>query len=123
MCETNYSIQKKKYKNTYNHNEQNSQIFIFEVIINIDNILRPVIIRYIKKSNPGSLFLSEKLLNYNNIKNITINVMNPNNINYQINADITLDQSSTYTSYVNSHIYLEFTQNVNGYLECNYNIL
>ena len=54
MCETNYSIQKKKYKNTYNHNEQNSQIFIFEVIIKIDDILRPVIIRYIKKSNPGS---------------------------------------------------------------------
>ena len=53
---------------------------------------------------------------------VTVSVLDTNNINDQINVKISIDHSATYTTYVSHEIYLEFNKNSKGFLECNYNI-
>jgi hypothetical protein len=122
MCENNYSIQKKEQsKYLYKHDEQWSQLFIFEIITNSNG--KHSTIRRIKKENQGKLIFSNDLLIYDDINKINISVINPNNINKNIITNIILDHLSTYTIYITNQIYLEFNKNMDGYLECMYNII
>jgi hypothetical protein len=124
MCEVNYSVQKKKTeftKYTYKNNEQGSQIFIFEIILK-DIHSKLSTIRRIKKGNQGNIISSDDSINYKNIDQIKVSVLNSNDLKNQINVKVDLDHSSSYTTYLTSEIYLEFHKNFNGYLECNYNI-
>lgn len=124
MCEVNYSIQKKKLENskyTYKNNENGSQIFIFEVILKDDNGEFNTI-RKIKKGNQGNLISSLDTILYSKIDKVKISVLDSNNINNQIDVKITIDHSSTYTTYMTNEIYIEMNKNSYGYLECNYNI-
>jgi len=124
MSEVNYSIPKKKTENSkyiYKINEQNSQIFIFEIIF-YDYEGKNSKIRRIKRGSQGNVVSEADNIIYKNIEYIKIAILDSNNIKNQIQAKIILDHSTTYTTYITNEIYLEFNSDKNGYMECNYNI-
>jgi hypothetical protein len=125
MYEINYSIQKKKLENTkyvVSNNEQDSRLYIFEII------LQPIegtniIIRKIKKNNQGKLLTSEESIKYSNIDKVHISVLDSNNLKNEIIADININQTTSCTTYYTQQIYLEFNNTANKFLECNYSML
>jgi hypothetical protein len=125
MYEINYSIQKKKLENTkysLKNNEQDTQLFIFEIILKTFDG-NNIIIRKIKKNNQGKLFTSEESIKYANIDKIKVSILNSNNLKNELIAKITLNQNTSCTTHYTSELYLEFNNNVSHYLECNYSIL
>ena len=125
MYEINYSIQKKKIENTkysLKHNEQDSQLFIFEIIMKtLDG--NNIILRKIKKNTQGKLFTSEESIKYANIDKIQVSVLNSNNLKNEIVSNVVINHNTSCTTYYTQQIYLEFTSNVSKFLECNYSIL
>ena len=121
MSENTHTIQKKNSKCFYKNNEQGSQIFIFEVVLKENDLLFNTI-RKIKKGNQGNLISSSDSILYQIIDSVKVSILDTNNINNIINAEIFIDHSTTYTTYISNQIYLEFNKNSNNFLECNYNI-
>jgi len=121
MSENTYTIQKKNSKCFYKNNEHGTQIFIFEIVLK-ENDLSFNIIRKMKKGNQGNLISSSDSILYQKINNITVSILDTNNINNIINADIYINHLTTYTTYMSNEIYLEFNKNSDNFLECNYNI-
>jgi len=125
MYEINYSIQKKKTENTkysLKHNEQDSQLFIFEIIMKTFDG-NNIILRKIKKNTQGKLFTSEESIKYANIDKIQVSVLNSNNLKNEIVSNVVINHNTSCTTYYTQQIYLEFTSNVSKFLECNYSIL
>ena len=116
-----YTNQKKNSKCFYKNNEHGTQIFIFEIVLK-ENDLSFNIIRKMKKGNQGNLISSSDSILYQKINNITVSILDTNNINNIINADIYINHLTTYTTYMSNEIYLEFNKNFDNFLECNYNI-
>ena len=106
MTENTYTIQKKYSKCVYQNNEQDTQIFIFEIVLK-ENDLCVNTIRKIKKGNQGSLISSSDSILYQTIDRVKVSILDTNNINNIINAEIFIDHSTTYTTYVSNQIYLE----------------
>ena len=121
MSENTHTIQKKNSKCFYKNNEQGSQIIIFEVVLKENDLLFNTI-RKIKKGNQGNLISSSDSILYQIIDSVKVSILDTNNINNIINAEIFIDHSTTYTTYISNQIYLEFNKNSNNFLECNYNI-
>jgi len=123
MYEINYSVQKKKQENSkYSlmNNEQDSQLFIFEIILKtLDD--KSIIIRKIKKGTQGMLISSEDKIKYYDIDRIKVSILDSNNLKNEITTKITIDHKTNYTSYLDSIIYLEFNSNSSGLLISNYN--
>jgi hypothetical protein len=122
MCEVNCSLQKKNSKYILKNNEQDTKLFIFEIILKSING-KTTTIRRMKKDSQGNLLSSEDSIDYDNIGTIKINILNYNNLKNEISVKIILDNNSTYTTYLNNQIYLEFNKNSDGCLECNYNVI
>ena len=122
MSEVNLSVIKNKNsKCMYTNNEDDSQIFVFEIVLkNIQGKLS--IIRKIKKNNQGILISQNDLIKYSEIDKIKIITLDSKNIKNEVISKITIDHKSTYTTYLTPDIYFELNQHDNGYLLCNYNI-
>ena len=121
MSENTYTIQKKTPKCFYKNNEHGTQIFIFEIVLK-ENDLSFNTIRKIKKGNQGNLISSSDSILYQTIDSVKVSILDTNNINNIINAEISIDHSTTYTTHISNDIYLEFNKNSDHFLECNYNI-
>ena len=123
MYEINYSVQKKKQENSkYSlmNNEQDSQLFIFEIILKtVDD--KNITIRKIKKGTQGMLISSEDNIKYSDIDRIKVSILDSNNLKNEITTKITIDHKTNYTTYLDSIIYLEFNSNSSGLLIANYN--
>ena len=123
MYEINYSVQKKKQENSkYSlmNNEQDSQLFIFEIILKtLDD--KSITIRKIQKGTQGMLISSEDNIKYSDIERIKISILDSNNLKNEITTKITIDHKTNYTTYLDSIIYLEFNSNSSGLLISNYN--
>jgi len=123
MYEINYSVQKKKQENSkYSlmNNEQDSQLFIFEIILKtLDD--KNFTIRKIKKGTQGMLISSEDNIKYSDIDRIKVSILDSNNLKNEITTKITIDHKTNYTTYLDSIIYLEFNSNSSGLLISNYN--
>jgi hypothetical protein len=123
MYEINYSVQKKKQENSkYSliNNEQDSQLFIFEIILKtLDD--KNITIRKIKKGTQGMLILSEDNIKYSDIDRIKVSILDSNNLKNEIITKINIDHKTNYTTYLDSVIYLEFNSNSSGLLIANYN--
>ena len=66
-------------KYSLKHNEQDSQLFIFEIIMKtIDG--NNIVLRKIKKNTQGKLFTSEESIKYANIDKVQVSVLNSNNL-------------------------------------------
>jgi len=125
MYEINYSIQKKKPENSkysLKHNEQDSQLFIFEIILKTFDG-NNIIIRKIKKNTQGKLLTAEESIKYANIDKVQVSVLNSNNLKNEIISKIILNHSISCTTYYTQQIYLEFSNTASKFLECSYNIL
>jgi hypothetical protein len=123
MYEINYSVQKKKQENSkYSlmNNEQDSQLFIFEIILKTLED-KSITIRKIKKGTQGMLISSEDNIKYSDIERIKISILDSNNLKNEITTKITIDHKTNYTTYLDSIIYLEFNSNSSGLLISNYN--
>jgi hypothetical protein len=124
MYEINYSVQKKKLENSkYSlmNSEQDSQLFIFEIVLKtLDD--KNIIIRKIKKGTQGILISSEDNIKYSNIEKVKVSILDSNNLKNEITAKITIDHKTNYTTYLDSIVYLEFNSNSSGLLIANYNL-
>lgn len=123
MYEINYSVQKKKQENSkYSlmNNEQDSQLFIFEIILKTLED-KSITIRKIKKGTQGMLISSEDNIKYSDIDRIKVSILDSNNLKNEITTKITIDHKTNYTTYLDSIIYLEFNSNSSGLLISNYN--
>jgi hypothetical protein len=123
MYEVNYTVQKKKLENSkYSlmNNEQDSQLFIFEIILKtLDD--KSITMRKIKKGTQGMIILSEDNVKYSDIDRIKVSILDSNNLKNEIITKITIDHKMNYTTYLDSVVYLEFNSNSSGLLIANYN--
>jgi len=123
MYEVNYTVQKKKLENSkYSlmNNEQDSRLFIFEIILKtLDD--KSITMRKIKKGTQGMFILSEDNIKYSDIDRIKVSILDSNNLKNEIITKITIDHKMNYTTYLDSVVYLEFNSNSSGLLIANYN--
>ena len=125
MYEVNYTVQKKKLENSkYSlmNNEQDSQLFIFEIILKtLDD--KSITMRKIKKGTQGMIILSEDNIKYSDIDRIKVSILDSNNLKDEIIAKVILNQNTSCTTYYIPQLYLEFNNNASKFLESNYSIL
>lgn len=107
-------------KYTYNINEVNSNLFIFELVLKKFNN-KNFKIRRIKNNKIDKLLCSDDKIIYSDIKRIIINAIDINNPNNIICFTCNLNQSTKHTLILNNNVFFEFFEK-NGYLESNYNI-
>jgi hypothetical protein len=112
-----YRIDYLKY--SYNMNTDETSMYIFEVIINKQNNTYETI-RKIKKNIMGKLLTENDLIDYDEVKNMEIQIMNIDNPENIISLTINFNQINNIIC--TNNIYLEFNKKQN-YLECKYNIL
>jgi hypothetical protein len=116
MYEINYSVQKKKQENSkyaLMNNEQDSQLFIFEIILKTLED-KSITIRKIKKGTQGMLISSEDNIKYSDIDRIKISILDSNNLKNKY----TILQKLSYLTF--SGIDETFTKQISEYFKTNY---
>lgn len=108
-------------KYTYNINESESQIYIFELILYKNN-KKMKTIRKIITDKKGNIITSDDSIMYNNVNKITLNALDINNPTYELSIDIYIDHEKQYLTFINSSIYVEIFSELD-YLRFNYNII
>jgi len=116
-----YTNSQNKYKNTYKLNEQENQIFVFEIVLQKFNE-NDKIIRKIKKQKKGNILSCEDNILFDEIKELKITAIDINNPTQEIIVNINLDHNKKYCTFIDTNIYLEFFRNTH-LLESNYNII
>jgi len=119
LYQENYNKTIDKY--TYRINENEDELFIFELILKNNN-QESNKLRIIKNTRSGKLISINDNLLYNNIKKILLSAININNPVKEFKIDCILNQVNKQTIILNNNIYVEFYDN-NGYLEFNYNLI
>ena len=124
MTELYYNKNISKY--TYRINEEESEMFIFELVLkkfnkefNKDKTLK---LRRIKNSRTGQLISFDDNITYNDIKKINISAIDINNPSKDISVECILNHSNKHTLILKNNIFIEFYE-INGNLESNYNII
>lgn len=108
-------------KYNYRINENETEMFIFEVILKKFNH-RNQKLRIIKDCRIGQLLTVINNINYNDIKKVLITAIDINNPNKEIIVECILNQSNKHTLFFNNDLFIEFYEK-NGLLESNYNII
>ena len=116
-----YTNSQNKYKNTYKLNEQENQIFVFEIVLQKFNE-NDKIIRKIKKQKKGNILSCEDNILFDEIKELKITAIDINNPTQEIIVNINLDHNKKYCTFIDTNIYLEFFRNTH-LLESNYDII
>ena len=109
-------------KYTYRINEEESEMFIFELVLKKFNQTKNLKLRRVKNSRTGKLIGIEDNIKYDDIKKIMISAIDINNPNKDINVECTLNHSNKHTLILKNNIFIEFYE-LNGNLESNYNII
>ena len=120
MTEIYYEENISKY--TYRINEEETEMFIFELVLKKTNQNKNLKIRRIKNSRTGKLIGLEDNIKYNDIKKILVSAIDINNPNKDINIECTLNHSNKHTLIFKNNIFIDFYDS-NGFLESNYNII
>lgn len=108
-------------KYTYNINECDDDIFIFELIFKKTN-QKTNKLRIIKKSRNGKLISLNHNINYYEIKKISVTAIDLNNPHKEIIVECPINQNNNFSLIIDSNIIIEFNNN-NGLLEANYNLI
>jgi hypothetical protein len=122
--EINQNIPRKKAdksKYTYQKQEINTQIYIFELVLR-DKFNNQKIIRKIKKCNHGNLISNEDNINYNIVNKYKLTVVDANNPNNLVIIDEIIDHNLTTNTFLNNEIYIEINQTNNNFMDINYHI-
>ena len=109
-------------KYTYRINEEENEMFIFELVLKKFNQSKNLKLRRTKNCRTGKLIGLEDNIKYDNIKKIRIYAIDINNPNKDINGECILNQSNKHTLILKNNIFIEFNDS-NGFLESNYNII
>ena len=114
-----YNNSQSKY--TYTLNQNNNQIFVFEIILKKhDN--KDITIRKIKKKTKGNIISLNNNIIYDDIDKISLTAIDINNSIQELIIDINIDHTKKYSTFINSSIYIEIFSKSN-YLKCNYEFL
>lgn len=121
--ELNYNLKKNMKHTIYTNseNQNNSQIFIFELIL-IDNNNNKKIIRTINKNKIGKLIIFNDNIKYNSINKYILTVINNNCIDKYIMINESINHKLIVNTFINNIIYLEINQSNNN-MEFNYSII
>jgi len=109
-------------KYTYRINEEENEMFLFELILKKFSQTKNLKLRRTKNSRNGKLIGLEDNIKYEDIKKIIVSAIDINNPNKDINAECTLNHSNKHTLILQNNIFIEFFES-NGLLESNYNII
>lgn len=109
-------------KYTYRINEEETELFIFEIVLKKFNQSKHLKIRRIKNSRTGKLIGLEDDINYDEIKKINVSGIDVNKPNMDLNAECILNHSNKHTLILKNNIFIEFYE-LKGKLESNYNII
>jgi hypothetical protein len=109
-------------KYTYRINEEETEMFIFELVLKKFNQNKNLKLRRVKNSRTGKLINFNENIKYDEIKKITISAIDINNPNKDINVECILNHSNKHTLILKNNIFIEFYE-LNGNLESNYNII
>jgi hypothetical protein len=108
-------------KYTYNINECDDDIFIFELVLKKNN-QKTNKLRIIKNSRNGKLISLNHNICYDEIKKIYVTAIDLNNPHKEIIVECPINQNNNFSLIVDSNIIIEFNNN-NGLLEANYNLV
>lgn len=121
-CNTNIKNKdQSSQKYIYANNEDDSHLYIFEVILK-DKFNKTSIIRKIKKSNQGNLLCNDDNIQYKTIEKIKVTVIDANITDLSIVVKETINHDLSYTTVLNDNIYLEINKSSNDFMNINYNI-
>lgn len=121
-CNTNIKNKDQtSQKYIYANNEDDSQLYIFEVILK-DKFNKTSVIRKIKKSNQGNLLCNDDNIQYKTIEKIKVTVIDANITDLSIVIKETINHDLSYTTVLNDNIYLEINKTSNDFMNINYNI-
>jgi len=109
-------------KYIYRINEEENEMFIFELLFKKNNQNKNLKLRRSKNSRTGKLIDLEDNIKYDEIKKILVSAIDVNNPNKDINIECTLNHSNKHTLILKRTIFIDFF-NSNGVLESNYNII
>ena len=106
-------------KYNYTKNENDQELYIFELILKTtnDEILT---FRSIKKNKQGIIDIDNIL--FDTINNFKLTILHTNHINNQIILKKIIDHSNNSNTYLNDILYLEINKR-NNFIEFNYNII
>ena len=122
--EINYNNNKKKSEQSkyiYKSSEDDSQIFIFELILKSKESDNKTIIRKLKKNSIDTLISYEDNIMYNDVDKFKLTIIDINNpdkptiIKHHLNHELTINV------FINDRIYIE-TYSSNNMMIMNYNI-
>lgn len=106
---------------TYKLNKNDSQLYIFELILNRFNN-KSKTFKKIKKSFSGQLLYIDDNINYNDIKKINLSVIDINDPTEIININCNLNHFNNCTEIFNDQIHVKFSK-INNNLECTYDLI
>jgi hypothetical protein len=109
-------------KYTYRINEDETEMFIFELVLKKFNQNKNLKLRRVKNSRTGKLINFDENIKYSDIKKINVSAIDINNPNKDINVECILNHSNKHTLILKNNIFIEFYE-LNGNLESNYNII
>lgn len=109
-------------KYIYRINEEENEMFLFELVLKKFNQNKNLKLRRTKNSRTGKLIDIEDNIRYDDIKKIIVSAIDINNPNKDINAECILNHSNKHTLILKNNIFIDFFDS-NGFLESNYNII
>lgn len=119
MAEVYANSSQSKY--TYKLIEPENQIFVFEIVLKKNNQKNKTI-RKIKKTKKGNLISQNDCISFNDVKQLSITIVDINSPTDELIINVNLDQINKYSTFINHKIYLEFFSKSDN-LECNYNFI
>ena len=106
-------------KYTYNIEEQDPDLFIFELKLNkFDEHTKTI--RKIQRTKSGNLISIGDNINYDEIKKVNLTAIDINSPDKELEIDFDVNHLTDKTNFINNNIYVELKKNNINILECNY---
>ncbi len=122
--EINYNISKKKSeqsKYTYRTVEDDSQIFIFELVLK-NNMNESNTIRKLMKNTIGNLLTLEDNIMYDSIEKFKLTIIDINFPDNPVVIKYMIDHNLSTNVFLNNIVYIEISQTINNIMLINYTI-
>jgi hypothetical protein len=122
--EINYNIYKKKSEQSkyiYRSVEDDSQIFIFELVLK-NNMNESNTIRKLMKHTTGNLITLEDNIMYNDIDKFKLTIININFPDEPIVIKHMIDHNLSTNIFLNDTVYIEINNTINNIMLINYTI-
>ena len=109
-------------KYIYRINEEENNIFLFELVLKKFDESKKLVLRKIKNYHTSKLIDIKDNIKLKDIKKVIISAIDINNSNKDVNIEFLLNHPNKHTLILKNNIFIDFF-NSNGFLESNYNII